>query len=153
MGIQFTVGDTLAAVTAQPLPAAAAKLSRRSLLIGALAVAATACTSHGQRASFDPDSAALSAARDTEHRLLASYDAAHPAYAAHLAHLRALGGPIPSPSPANAPTPASPAAAAAAERASVAQLQGAADAAVHGSNAALLASIAASHAVLGGAAR
>jgi hypothetical protein len=116
-------------------------------------VTAAACTSRRPQANLDPDAAALTAARDTEHRLLASYDAAHPAYTAHLAHLRALGGPIPSSSPVNSTTPAPPAAAAAAERASLAELQGAANAAVHGSNAALLASIAASHAVLAGTTR
>jgi hypothetical protein len=116
-------------------------LSRRALL-GATALALTACNGHRTpRAS--PDDARVGVTRELEQQLLAAYPPGSADYNTHLAHLHALGG-VPS------PPPAAPDAGAAAElqRVSVGKLQAFAATAADGSVAALLASIAASHAVL-----
>lgn len=128
------------------MPAPRPRPTRRAVLVGGGATLVAACTSHGKPRAADPDATALDAARQRELALLASYDAASPARIAHLAHLAALGGAAPTPTP-SAPT-VSATAARAAEQASVAPLQTAALAAKDPDRAALLASIAASHAVL-----
>lgn len=128
-------------------------LTRRALLGGAVALAATACRSRGHEPlARDPDAEALVAARDSERALLAAYDTAiatggadaptlarvRADHAAHLAalHVRSSAA---TPAPAGADLRA-------AERASAATLRAAAVAAVQGQTAAVLASIAASHA-------
>jgi hypothetical protein len=80
----------------------------------------------------------LASARAGELALLSSYAEGTPDHAAHLTHLRALGG-TPGPGPAPAYTDV---------RLSVPVLQAAAVRARGGATAATLASIAASHAVL-----
>lgn len=124
------------------------RMSRRTLLTATAGAVVAGCTSQSphRAAAADPDAAALAAARDGERQLLASYDASHPARAVHLAHLQALGA---DPAAAPSPAPATAASARAAERATVGELQAAAGAAHRGVLAATLASIAASHAVLG----
>lgn len=132
--------------------------TRRALLVdvglvGAAVSVAGCTTSHSQRVSPGPDDTALLAAWHAESRLLASYAVTAPEHAAHLAHLRALEARL-AVVPSGSPTPALPGAATAADvEATVAPLQEAARAARDGANAALLASIAASHAVLGQGAR
>jgi len=80
--------------------------------------------------------------------MLASYAEGTPDHSAHLAHLRALGGTAPSPATA-APTGTPPVPAAYTDvQTSVAVLQAAAARVRAGGTAAVLASIAASHAVL-----
>jgi hypothetical protein len=120
-------------------------LTRRTVL-GAAVVAAAGCTTrHGDRraGADDPDSRALAAARAAELALLAGTAEGSPAYAAHLAHLHALGGdPAPTPAAGSTAPPATDL------RSSVSRLQAAAQTARTGAAAALLASIAASHAVL-----
>ena len=103
------------------------------------------CTSRSHSSSSDPDEAALAAARAGELALLASYAEGTPEHAAHLTHLRALGGALPSPgsTPNRSPAPGYTDVGA-----SVAVLQSAATRARAGATAATLASIAASHAVL-----
>jgi len=109
-------------------------------------VAVAGCTSRHRAPPPDPDAAAVAAARAGELQLLSSVPAGTPAYDAHLAHLHALGGQLPSPgSPSPAATPSY-----ADLTGSVSVLQAAADAAHDGATAARLASIAASHAVLAG---
>lgn len=111
--------------------------SRRTLLVGtAIAVAGCTTTRHVRA---NPDAAAVAEARRGELELLAALDPVSPSYAVHVAHLRALGGVAPAP---NAPTGSVVALA----RDSVATLQAAARKARSGATAALLASIAASHA-------
>jgi hypothetical protein len=126
-------------------------ISRRALLAGAGigllgGAGLLGCTPVKQQQLPDPDAAALAAARGMELALLANYAVGDPSYRVHLAHLHALGGRPPS--PADSSGPVSPRVAAAAEATSVPALQAAAIAAVRGPNAALLASIAASHAAL-----
>jgi hypothetical protein len=93
----------------------------------------------------------LASARAGELALLSSYAEGTPDHAAHLTHLRALGGTPPSPagtqSPGNSLGPG-PAPAYTDARLSVPVLQAAAVRATGGATAATLASIAASHAVL-----
>ena len=103
------------------------------------------CRVHGHAASGDADEAALASARAGELALLSSYAEGTPDHAAHLTHLRALGGRAPTPGAS-----ATPAATAAYTdvRSSVAVLQAAAKRAGAGTTAATLASIAASHVVL-----
>jgi hypothetical protein len=120
------------------------RLSRRALL-GAAVIVVAGCTTTRHPAAPDPDAATVAAARDSELQLLASYVTGTPEHTAHLAHLRALGGDLPS-SPA---TPGTATQATADEAASVPVLQAAARGAHNGTTAAVLASIAASHAVLG----
>ena len=126
----------------------AALLSRRALLaagVGGLALAA-GCSSPARKKSHDPDEVAILAARASELALLQTYADGTEQHAAHLAHLRALGGAVPSPTP-----PASPSTNNAAnEAATVAPLMDAARRAQRGETAALLASIAASHVVMSG---
>jgi hypothetical protein len=147
-------------------------LSRRALLGGTLAIAVAACT--GRRPAGrptpapDPDAARLAAAIDGENALIAAYDAAAPAagadaryvaslLAAHQEHLAALqkaAGAAPLP-PSSSPSTSSPTPAPtenqlrAAERGSSRQLADSAVSARDGAVAALLASIAAGHAVYG----
>lgn len=110
---------------------------------------AAGCTSRHHAAPTDPDAATLAAARAGELLLLSSVAAGTPAYAAHLAHLQALGGRLPSPgSPAPDTTPGY-----ADLTGSVRQLQAAAQRVRDGAAAARLASIAASHEVLAGGRR
>lgn len=132
------------------------RLTRRALL-GAGVLVLAGCRSHGHSASPDADAAALASARAGELALLSSYAEGTPDHAAHLTHLRALGGTPPSPagtqspgnsqSPGNTPGPG-PAPAYTDVRLSVPVLQAAAVRARGGATAATLASIAASHAVL-----
>ena len=123
-------------------------MTRRAFLAAAAAGTA-ACTSRPARPPADPDAAAVAFAREGELRLLAGFSPGTGAYDTHAAHLRALGGALPTPTPQ--PVPPTARSVAAAERESVPLLQAAAVAARRGSTAATLASIAASHAVLGGA--
>ena len=109
-------------------------------------VAVAGCTTRHHTTPPDPDAAAVAAARAGELQLLSSVAAGTPAYDAHLAHLHALGGRLPS--PGSPPPGATPAYADLAG--SVPALQGAAVAAHNGEIAAQLASVAASHAVLAG---
>lgn len=121
------------------------RLTRRALL-GAGLVVLAGCTSHRTATATAPDAGLLAAARAGELALLASSAEGTPEHAAHLAHLQALGGQVlaPGATPASAPTSPSYVDV----RASVAVLQSAADRARDGGNAALLASVAASHALL-----
>lgn len=119
------------------------RLTRRALL-GTGVLLLVGCRPHRTVAS-DPDAATLASVRAGELALLASYAEGTPDHAVHLAHLRALGGT--SPSPGATPTPTS-AAAYTEVRGSVPTLQAAALRARSGATAALLASVAASHAVL-----
>lgn len=142
------------------------RLTRRALL-GLAGLAVVGCTKHAThvppKPAVVPDAAALAKARSSEAALLASYDAkiaSSPlpkrapllvARAIHATHLAALHGTSPSPSPSTGA--ASPAASTsqvnphlrAALRVSAVQLRGLALTATDGTNAALLASIAASH--------
>jgi hypothetical protein len=134
----------------------AVQMTRRALLCGAAVVLAgcrSKATPKPAAAAQSPDAAALLTARSTEQSLLASYDAriaSLPLHkraplqverAIHATHLEALHG--------RTPPPGSPAPSAsslqAAVRASARQLRTLSLAAVDGPNAALLASIAASH--------
>lgn len=144
------------------------RLTRRAVLLGAAAFAIAACRPRRSgRTSSSPstnaaDHAALEEARASEMELIAAYDSAIPpdadpssflvaARAVHAEHLRALGGsqrgPTTSPSP-----PASPAVGSGRlpelETASSSRLRRAAIAAEGSQPAVLLASIAASHALL-----
>jgi hypothetical protein len=121
-------------------------LSRRALLVagaGGLALA-VGCTSRRAKPIVDPDAAAIDAARRSERLLLGAYAEGTAGHSLHLAHLQALGGSVASPSPGQ---PANTTGVAA-ESSTVAPLMDAAVKARRGSTAALLASIAASHAAL-----
>lgn len=146
------------------------RLTRRALL-GLTGLAVVGCTKHPTHAppkpAVVPDAAALANARSSEATLLAAYDAkiaSSPlpkrapllvARAIHATHLAALHSTSPSPSPSTSPStsPGSPVGSTsqvnphlrAALRASAVQLRGLALAATNGTNAALLASVAASH--------
>ena len=125
-------------------------LSRRALLaagVGSVAVAA-GCTSSPPKRVEDPDAAALEAARLRERTLLATYAEGSEGHAVHLDHLRALGGATPTAGAGPTTPPPSPSPTGTTESSSVAPLMAAARAARNGSTAALLASIAASHAVI-----
>ena len=87
----------------------------------------------------------MAAARAGELALVSSYAEGTPDHAAHVAHLEALGGAVPS--PGATPTPSSPPGYTEVAS-SVPVLQAAATRARAGATAATLASIAASHAVL-----
>jgi hypothetical protein len=151
------------------MPPAGPAVTRRALLGAAAAGAAlVACGGGGGGPDTEPaatataDRAAIDDAVTAERTLLAGYDAllaagtADPALAQaraeHAAHLSAL---LERRYPSSAPSASPPTLAdvptghdlAAAERASVAELQAAATAAVDGDTAAVLASVAASHAV------
>jgi hypothetical protein len=131
-------------------------LTRRAVL-GLAALSVAGCHNKAKPVRKQPraglDAAALSAARVGELRLLASYDAALGSLplhkraplqverAIHAAHLAALPGPASSASPTPRPTHHLHAAL----RVSAADLRRLALGAVDGANAALLASIAASH--------
>lgn len=124
-------------------------LSRRTLLaagIGAGVLAVAGCTHGRSRSVTDPDAQALEAARRSERLLLAAYADGTAGRTIHLAHLRALGdtSPPPPPGPDAGPATARP------EGPTVAALLDAARNAGRGATAALLASIAGSHATLGG---
>ena len=138
-----SLDDRLASVTDHD-----GRLSRRALL-GAAVVVVAGCTTTRHPAARDPDTATVAATRDGELQLLASYAAGTPEHTAHLAHLRALGGDLPS-APA---TPGTGTQRSANEAASVPVLQAAARSVRNGTTAAVLASIAASHAMLGGQTR
>jgi hypothetical protein len=117
-------------------------VSRRAILVAGAAVgpvvALAGCRDRAPTPP-DPDAAVLAAARDTEQRLVASYDG--PRRDVHLAHLSALGGSMPTASPpvAGISDPDG------LVRSSVAALQAAAVQAQSGHVAATLASIAAAH--------
>ena len=117
----------------------------RALLVAGICGAAfvVGCTSPARKPVTDPDAAALQAARTSELALLQGYAEGTEGHAAHLAHLHALGGVVPTAGPTAAPTQ-SPAT----ESTTIASLTEAARRAQRGSTAALLASIAASHAVM-----
>jgi len=120
--------------------AARVTVSRRTILLAApSAMLLAGCRDH-RPAKPDPDAAALAAARDTERRLVAAYEAAGDARRrdAHLAHLQALGGAMPT-APSSASDPAT------LTRTSAPLLQSAAFEAHAGPVAAVLASIAAAH--------
>jgi hypothetical protein len=134
-----SVDERLAAVTDHER-----RFTRRAVL-GATVAAVAACTSRHRDTPADPDAEAVAAARAGELLLLAPLASGTPAHTAHVAHLRALGGTPPT--PGTTPT-AAPAPAYADQLASVPVLQSAARRAHSGRNAAVLASIAASHAVL-----
>jgi hypothetical protein len=132
----------------------AVRLSRRSLLgLAALTLAGCKTRSAASSQPADPDAAALRAARASEQMLLGSYDAAiasargaaavrlRTERALHAQHLAALGG---GP-PIRPPTAGPPAEPGPALRRTAATFRAFAVAAVRGGNAALLASIAASH--------
>ena len=95
---------------------------------------------------MDPDEAALDAARAGERTLLAAYADGTDGHTVHLAHLRALGATLTTPTPGAVV----PAGGVRPEEATVQPLMAAARNARRGNTAALLASIAASHAVLAG---
>ncbi|HVT65359.1 MAG TPA: hypothetical protein VHD81_09405 [Mycobacteriales bacterium] len=123
----------------------AATITRRSVLgAGLLAIAACKHPSSPPVPHVDPDAAALAEARAMEVQLLS--ETTDPAErAAHLQHLAALGGTVPSPTATTTPVT---------EPVRV-QLRGSADslrtaavAASNGMHAAVFASIAASHEVL-----
>jgi hypothetical protein len=123
-------------------------LSRRALLVagaGGLALA-VGCTNRSSKPIVDPDAAAIDAARRAERMLLAAYAEGTAGHSLHLTHLQALGGSLPSVSPGQTPSSTG----VAAESSTVAPLMDAAAKARSGSTAALLASIAASHAALSG---
>jgi hypothetical protein len=120
------------------------RLTRRALL-GAGVLVIAGCKAHGHTSSRDPDDAALAAARAGELALLSSYAEGTPERAAHLTHLRALGGALPTPGSSAGATATAPYTDA---RSSIPALQAAAVRARSGATAATLASIAASHAVL-----
>jgi hypothetical protein len=132
------------------------KLGRRAVIGGGL-LAVAGCRSGSnapapRRTTTSPDAAALAQARDAEARLLASYDAAikrlplhrraplEVERAIHATHLAALKGTALPPRRGHTGHDLS-----AALRSSAARLRRLALAAADGSNAALLASIAASH--------
>ncbi|MDQ1705841.1 MAG: hypothetical protein QOF18_2207 [Frankiaceae bacterium] len=140
-----------------------ASVTRRTLLTGVAAAALAACRPRHRLAAPlpDPDTAALTAAAESERVLISAYDAltvtAAPgadtaatamALAGHRAHLIALEALLATPtsSPTGPPPLAAPDQLTAAVRASVAKLQKAAMSAADGRSAALLASIAAWHA-------
>jgi len=115
-------------------------VSRRTILLAApSAMVVAGCRDH-RPVKPDPDAAAVAAARDTEQRLAAAYDAAGDARRRdeHLAHLQALGGVMPT-APPSASDPAT------LTRTSAPLLQSAAIEAYAGPVAAVLASIAAAH--------
>jgi len=120
------------------------RLTRRALL-GAGVLVLAGCRSSRHASPPDADATASSAARAGELALLSSYAEGTPDHAAHLAHLQALGGRLPSPgaTPTPSGTPGYTDVGA-----SVAVLQAAAVRARSGATAATFASIAASHAVL-----
>jgi hypothetical protein len=121
-------------------------VTRRRVLALAVTVA-TGCTTAHRRVTRGPDAAALAAARAAELQILQATDRAAPAYAVHLAHCRALGiSAAASPTASRGTTPPTGAAGASLARAGVPALQAAANAMRNGANAAVLASIAASHA-------
>jgi hypothetical protein len=138
------------------------RVTRRAVLLGAVAVVAAACRPKHRAApppNQAPDRAVLAEALGAEQALLAEYDAgigpdASPdevvtaARAAHADHVRALGGHVGAPTgPATAK--ASPRAdLSRLERRSAQALRRAATSARSGDVAAVLASIAASHEVL-----
>src|SRR5438270_12468472 len=144
-----------------------AKVSRRAVLgmtVAAVAAGATGCRHRASAGSGpsspDPDAAAVDAARHGEQELIDAYQSVTPADAppddarimvrqVHEQHLRALGG-TPAPTTATpAPRPVRAARALAVlERRSSTRLRSAADVAVSGDTAALLASVAASHSIL-----
>jgi len=125
-----------------------ARLTRRALL-GAGVLVVAGCRTARHAAAPDLDTTTLSAARAGEVALLSSYAEGTPDHAAHLAHLRALGGDVssPGPSPGVTPTPSGPPGYTDVGS-SVPVLQAAANRARAGASAAVLASIAASHTVL-----
>jgi hypothetical protein len=125
-----------------------ALLSRRTLLgagIGGL-VLASSCTTRHATPQPDPDARAIDAARRGERMLLESYAEGTDGHTTHLAHLRALGDDLPPPTPDPVPRGVRPPP----ETVTVQPLLDAARTAIQGGTAALLASIAASHAVLSG---
>jgi len=127
-----------------PVTVSRARPTRRALLLGGAAVLAGCTTApRGARARPGSDDDALLAAWASEQRLLAAYAGTTPQHQAHLAHLRALEARL-GRTPSAPPAPPS-----ADDAATVPALHAAAIAARDGGNAALLASIAASHAVLG----
>ena len=135
--------------------AAAWTVTRRSLLLGAVATAA-GCRHAGHLTAMPPaDVPAVRAAAAAERALIAGFPPGDAAAGVHEVHLRALLALLPSaaPSPAastspagQVPPPAPTTDATALARAGVPSLQAAAVAAVDGRTAALLASIAAEHA-------
>ena len=131
-----------------PVTDHATRISRRALLaagVGAAGLAA-ACTTRKPKPGQDPDAAAVESARATELTLLQSYGEGTQAHAAHLAHLHALGGTVATASPSPSPTTTTPRL----EGTTVAPLLDMARRVQRGEIAALLASIAASHAVMAG---
>jgi hypothetical protein len=135
----------------------AVQMTRRAVVLCGAAVVLAGCrtktTPTPAATTQSPDAAALRTARSTEQSLLASYDAriaSLPLHkraplqvelAIHATHLESLHGVTP---PASSPTP-SASSLRRAVRASARQLRGLSLAAIDGGNAALLASIAASH--------
>ena len=146
------------------------RVTRRAVLVGAVAAAVTACTRHRSAARPEPALTAgpLDEALAAERTLIAAYDAAAPpagadagyltsllaAHKEHLAALERAAGVTPSPAE-SAPVTSSPTPAPtehqlqAAESASARRLTDEAIAAADGAVAALLASIAAAHRVYG----
>lgn len=126
----------------------AVAFSRRTLLgVSALALAGCKHVSPPSAPRTDPDATALAAARATEVALIAACEGAGllEDVAAHRAHLSALGGRAVAPSPSASPLPSE---ARTLVRSTADPLRNAADIAVDGIHAAILASIAASHAVM-----
>ena len=114
--------------------------------IGAAVTVLAGCTGSHPKPAVDPDQAALDAARAGERTLLAAYADGTDGHTVHLAHLRALGATLTTPTPGAVV----PAGGVRPEEATVQPLMAAARNARRGNTAALLASIAASHAVLAG---
>ena len=114
--------------------------------IGAGVTVLAGCTGSHPKPAVDPDQAALDAARAGERTLLAAYADGTDGHTVHLAHLRALGATLTTPTPGAVV----PAGGVRPEEATVQPLMAAARNARRGNTAALLASIAASHAVLAG---
>ena len=114
--------------------------------IGAGVTVLAGCTGSHPTPAVDPDAAALDAARASERTLLAAYAEGTDGHTVHLAHLRALGATMTTPTPGAVV----PAGGVRPEEATVQPLMAAARNARRGNTAALLASIAASHAVLAG---
>lgn len=146
-----------------------ARPTRRAVIAGGLALLANACRPRHNRphtaAPAEPDAAAVAAAVAGERALIAMYDAMTPAGAPsgdyrvaardlHVQHLQALGAePSATPTTTSSPSPgplSSPTAddVPRAESSSAARLRASSIAAESGATAALLASIAASHAIL-----